>query len=360
MKKRLFFIALLTLALSGCGNMNNSSNLTSSTSSSSSSTSSSTSSTSSSSSSSSISVDLTNYQLFEHNKGEDKTMEYFYNYCPTIFEEDGVRHIYYCANKKHGNVTDYVAYRKGVKDETGRFIYSDIQYVLEPTENSWDSRHVCDPSVVKGEFTYNQENYNYLMAYLGCVTSDNTSNEVGLAVSKSPEGPWIKVGDGPFCDYELNDNSGFQWGYGQPSLVSVDRKSEILLFYTVGDGKSTYEVVERWNLKDLNNPQMVSDGSKRVITRGLKNLNGLQDYISNADYAYDPTSGRIYMIKDDHPSPDGANVSSSATIYYLEEDFENPDFIQDIHCSMSLVILGMKWIKSMFQYQDIILIIIVD
>lgn len=326
MKKRLFFIALLTLALSGCENMNNSSNLTSSTSSSSSSTSSSTSSTSSSSSSTSTSVDLTNYQLFEHNKGEDKTMEYFYNYCPTIFEEDGVRHIYYCANKKHGNVTDYVAYRKGVKDETGRFIYSDIQYVLEPTENSWDSRHVCDPSVVKGEFTYNQENYNYLMAYLGCVTSDNTSNEVGLAVSKSPEGPWIKVGDGPFCDYELNDNSGFQWGYGQPSLVSVDRKSEILLFYTVGDGKSTYEVVERWNLKNLNNPQMVSDGSKRVITRGLKNLNGLQDYISNADYAYDPTSGRIYMIKDDHPSPDGANVSSSATIYYLEEDFENPDF----------------------------------
>ena len=210
MKKRLFFIALLTLALSGCGNMNNSSNLTSSTSSSSSSTSSSTSSTSSSSSSSSTSVDLTNYQLFEHNKGEDKTMEYFYNYCPTIFEEDGVRHIYYCANKKHGNVTDYVAYRKGVKDETGRFIYSDIQYVLEPTENSWDSRHVCDPSVVKGEFTYNQENYNYLMAYLGCVTSDNTSNEVGLAVSKSPEGPWIKVGDGPFCDYELNDNSNIK------------------------------------------------------------------------------------------------------------------------------------------------------
>lgn len=244
MKKRLFFIALLTLALSGCENMNNSSNLTSSTSSSSSSTSSSTSSTSSSSSSSSISVDLTNYQLFEHNKGEDKTMEYFYNYCPTIFEEDGVRHIYYCANKKHGNVTDYVAYRKGVKDETGRFIYSDIQYVLEPTENSWDSRHVCDPSVVKGEFTYNQENYNYLMAYLGCVTSDNTSNEVGLAVSKSPEGPWIKVGDGPFCDYELNDNSGFQWGYGQPSLVSVDRKSEILLFYTVGDGKAHMKLLK--------------------------------------------------------------------------------------------------------------------
>lgn len=71
---------------------------------------------------------------------------------------------------------------------------------------------------------------------------------------------------------------------------------------------------------------MVSDNYKRVITRGLKNLNNAQDYISNADFAYDPTSGRIYMIKDDHPSPEGASVGSGVTIYYLEEDFENKDF----------------------------------
>lgn len=64
------------------------------------------------------------------------------------------------------------------------------------------------------------------MAYLGCVTSDNTSNEVGLAVSKTPAGPWIKLGSNPFCDYELNGNAGFQWGYGQPSLVSVDKKDK--------------------------------------------------------------------------------------------------------------------------------------
>ncbi len=267
-----------------------------------------------------------NYQLFEHKEGENPLYDYYYNYCPTIFEEDGVRHIYYCANKLHGNVTDYIAYRSGTKDSTGRWVYSDIQYVLEPTENTWDSRHVCDPSVIKGEFTHSGETYNYLMAYLGCVTSDNTSNEVGFAVSKTPSGPWIKLDSNPFCHYTLNDNTGFQWGYGQPSLVSVDKKGEVLLFYTVGDGNSTYELVERWNLSDIDHPTMVSENSKRVLTRGLKNLSGLQDYISNADYCYDASSGRIYMIKDDHPVPDGANVSSSATIYYLEEDFENPDF----------------------------------
>lgn len=265
------------------------------------------------------------YQLFEHKDGETET-DQFYNYCPTSFEEDGVRHIYYCANKIHGNVTDYIAYRRGVKNEKGIWEYSEISYVLAPTENTWDSRHVCDPSVIKGVFNYNEETYNYLMAYLGCVTSDNTKNEVGLAIAKKPEGPWIKINNNPICHYELNDNKGFQWGYGQPSLVSVDKASEVLLFYTVGDGASTYTRVERWDFSSLNNPVMVSDNYKRVITRGLKNLNNAQDYISNADFAYDPTSGRIYMIKDDHPSPEGASVGSGVTIYYLEEDFENKDF----------------------------------
>lgn len=275
--------------------------------------------------SSSVTEQPKTYQLFEHKEGETE-LDNFYNYCPTSFEEDGVRHIYYCANKIHGNVTDYVAYRRGEKNEEGRWVYGELQYVLEPTENTWDSRHVCDPSVIKGEFTYQEEKYSYLMAYLGCVTSDNTKNEVGLAVAKEPEGPFIKIDSNPICHYELNDNKGFQWGYGQPSMVSMDKKGKVLLFYTVGDGSSTYTRVEKWDFSSLDQPTMISDSYKRVITRGLKNLNGNQDYISNADFAYDATSGRIYMIKDDHPMPEGASVSSSSTIYYLEEDFTNPDF----------------------------------
>ncbi len=263
-------------------------------------------------------------KLFEHKVGEDEN-DYFYNYCPSAFEEDGIRHIYYCSNKEHGNVTDYIAYRRGEKDAEGKWVYSDLSYVLEPGSEGWDRRHVCDPSVIKGNFTYQNEEYHYLMAYLGCVTSDNTANEVGLALSKTPSGPFVKVGKDPFVHYEKNDNKGFQWGYGQPSLVSVDRKGEVLLFYTVGDGNSTYEAVERYDLSDLDHPNKLSE-TKRVLTRGLKNLNNTQDYISNADYAYDPKSGRFYMIKDDHPNPEWASVSSSATIYYLEEDFENPDF----------------------------------
>ena len=175
-----------------------------------------------------------NNRLFDHGvEGETQ----IYNYAPTVFEEDGVRHIYYCSNKYEGNVTDYVAYRKGTLVK-GKWVYSELSFVLEPTQDTWDARHVCDPSVIKGDFNYDGDDYNYLMAYLGCVTSNNQENMVGLAVSKSPEGPWIKTEKvNPIAKYErdMSIDDIFQWGYGQPSLINSDKKSEVLLYYTVGD-----------------------------------------------------------------------------------------------------------------------------
>ncbi len=261
-------------------------------------------------------------KLFSHLENETGSEKY-YNYCPSIFEEDGVRHIYYCANQKNGNVTDYVAYRHGEKNELGIWEYSSISYVLSPSSSGWDSRHVCDPSVIKGEFTYQNENYSYLMAYLGCLTSDSTQNEIGLAVSKKPEGPFMKIDSNPICDYELNGSSGFQWGYGQPSLVSIDQKGKVMLFYTVGDGTQTYQRLERYDLSNLNDIQPLDERAITVLTKGLVNRNNTQDFISNADFAYDPITKRIYMIRDDHPTLENANVSVSVSLSYLEDRYKN-------------------------------------
>ena len=64
--------------------------------------------------------------------------------------------------------------------------------MLSPTPETWDRTHTCDPTVIKGEFKYNGETYNYLMAYLGCVPLNCKLNETGLAVAKDYNGPWIK------------------------------------------------------------------------------------------------------------------------------------------------------------------------
>lgn len=256
--------------------------------------------------------------MFSHGTpGVDK----FYNYCPSIMEEsDGTRHIYYCTNKTAGNVTDYIGYRKATLNN-GVYTYSNETIVLSPTSNAWDSRHTCDPSVIKGSFTYNSHTYSYLMAYLGCLTSDSSNNEVGLAVSDSPAGPWTKVDSlNPFKHFTpSSDPNDWEWGYGQPSIMSIDKAGQVLFTYTSGDITATCIYAEKWNLSNLNNPVQTANKSK-VYTNGLKKYDGTVDNVlNNADFAYDEASGRIYAIRDNHPSATiHPKVSKEAQVMYME------------------------------------------
>lgn len=230
--------------------------------------------------------------------------ENFYNYCPTILMEgNAIMHIWYCSNRISGNVTDYIAYRRGELQGDGRWIFSDKELVLEPTLDTWDSRHVCDPSVIKGDFEYQDEHYSYLMAYLGCVTNDSSRNEVGIAISKAPEGPWIKMNHiNPIANYYESPeyvNDRWTWGYGQPSLVSVDKAGQVLLFYTKGIATGTFQFVEHWDLSNLDDP--IKLASANVSNAGIVNASGGADVINNADFAYDAFNKRLYVIKEDFP-----------------------------------------------------------
>lgn len=251
----------------------------------------------------------------------DDINENFYNYCPTIMMEgNDTMHIWYCSNEISGNVTDYVAYRKGTLHADGKWTFTEKQLVLGPgEEGEWDSRHACDPSVVKGKFNYNNKQYNYLMAYLGCYTSNVTCNEVGIAVAEKPEGPWIKVKEiNPIANYYESTDFGSDgntfWGYGQPSLVSVDKEGKILLFYTKGVKLGTFTYVEKWDLSNLNSPLKLDEGK---LTDG-----GSIGVFNNADFAYDPINKRIYTVKEDHdngwyPTDGGVNwISGSNSVYY--------------------------------------------
>ena len=265
-----------------------------------------------------------------------------YNYCPSVIEENGARHVYYCTNKKPGNVTDYIGYRKAVLID-GEWYYSPETLVLEPTADTWDSRHTCDPDVIKGEFNYKSEKYSYLMAYLGCVTSNNQDNEVGIAIAKSPEGPWIKPDEiNPVVKWTRNmqiDQSLFQWGYGQPSLVSVDKKGEVLLFYTAGTHLGTYTVVERIDFSDIENPVWdeafwdgISPRGIKINTRGLFMQGGQPDILNNADFGYDPVNNRFYAIGEAHPIPAAGDsdtptfISTKLKIIYYGEDAGSSSF----------------------------------
>ena len=251
--------------------------------------------------------------------GDDITKN-FYNYCPTMMMEgNNIMHIWYCGNLEDGKVTDYVMYRKGILHSDGKWTFSEKSVALEKASgNAWDNKHCCDPSVIKGTFSYGGESYQYLMAYLGCNNDGTDTNEVGLAVAKAPQGPWIKIGDGSaaFCSYRNSTEyaEGNYWGYGQPSLVSVDKEGRVLLFYTKGIKLGTYTFVEEWDLSNLDTPSLIRSAK---LSDG-----GSIGVLNNADFAYDPVEKSIYCIKEDHagswyPTDGGVNwISGSNTLFY--------------------------------------------
>ena len=266
--------------------------------------------------------------------GDDITKN-FYNYCPSIMTEGRTMHIWYCSNKDDSRVIDYVAYRKGTLHDDGKWTFSDKQLVLQGTSGQWDGQHVCDPTVVKGEFSYKSEKYGYMMAYLGCTTTDNTKNEVGIAFAKNPEGPYVKADNvnpiGNFYkDFGLSRTDSSQntdipanksWGYGQPSLISVDKKGTVILFYAKGTPKGTYTTAEMWDMSNADSPRLLKSGDVSEI--GITNAGGSNDCINNADFAYDPVLNRLYCVKEDFPYPtdSGINwIAGSNTVFYMQLD----------------------------------------
>lgn len=290
--------------------------------------------------------------LFKHSLEEsvgDDGEDYFYNYCPSIKVEDDDMHVYYCTNEYWANVTDYIGYRTG-KVINNKLHFKDEELVLGPTPDTWDLRHVCDPSVVKGEFKYEGETYNYLMAYLGCVPSDCTLNETGIAVSKNPNGPWIKcntnrVSDGkpinplvPYSDFDCNEKS---WGTGQASLVSVDKKGRVILFTTVGCKTGSFMDVREYDLSDISEYKLLR--TSKVFTNGIE---GTSKRVNNGDYCYDPISKRFYMAKGRSPFGEDKMapnfVADIVDLYYVDASkYENPfDVFFDNETVNSWVLVG--------------------
>ena len=264
-----------------------------------------------------------------------------YNYCPSIFREDeNTRYAYYCSNREtrgkgagdvyvdslgNDRVTDYIAMRKGVKIKDEWF-WSPKKYVLSPlkrqnvSESDTEGQQVCDPNVIKGEFTYDGESFGYLMAYLACNTRNNEYNHVCLAVAKTAEGPWKRCDKiNPLLKY-TSDNvpaelrSTYQWGYGQASMISVDKKGRILMFYStiapICDENNrwrhaTVTSVAGYDFSDLNQitreffvQQMNCGGILRLGANSKTSAPTAVPTVTNGDYAYDPVGGYIYGITD--------------------------------------------------------------
>lgn len=228
-----------------------------------------------------------------------------YAYCPSVIMQGSERHIWFCGTSPAGVFSDHIYYVRGDVAEAARM----PKIVLAPgATGTWDDRHVCDPSVIRGEFRFNGVTWPYAMFYLGN-RSDRYYNEIGVAFASSMDADtWIKYplplvektwqGDGDFAV-----GSGKAWGVGQPSAFSVDGKGQIMLTYTIGDADGTRVVVRAADLSDMDHVQL--SAFKTVSTAGLTRLDYTTGNIvlSNADFAYDAGRGNVYMSSHVLPVP---------------------------------------------------------
>lgn len=169
-----------------------------------------------------------------------------YDYAPSVIQDEyGIRYAFVCENKEPFKIVDYVYLYKGIPTKNG-YKWLPGTMIIEPSAFPWDNNHICDPDVRQFKTVYNGEQYEWIMTYLGTDQWDNKHNQIGLAISKNIEGPYIKFDKNPFI--ESADRA--KWGVGQSTTVVLN-DSTIRLFYSNSNGGFTYRDIILNNLDNI-------------------------------------------------------------------------------------------------------------
>lgn len=173
-----------------------------------------------------------------------------YNYAPSIIQDQyGIRYGFICENRDPFKIVDYIYLYKGIPTKEG-YVWQPRTQIIAPSETGWDNCHICDPDVREFKTYYKGETYNWIMTYLGVDQWDCNHNQIGLAISKNIEGPYIKFDKNPLVAYEGRD----KWGVGQSTTIIKD-ETTILLFYHSTTENGPY-CMREIKMNDLDNIEL--------------------------------------------------------------------------------------------------------
>lgn len=220
----------------------------------------------------------------------------FYNYAPCAIQTTpGRLRLWWCRNERDGVIRDTIF--TGETDSPGG-ITTPLPAFHHSEPGRWDSFHVCDPSVVAGRFRYGGKPYGWALFYLGNDVDASRHNQIGIALAESPAGPWIRVPE-PVIPH----GDPGAWGVGQPSAINPLRDGDVLLFYTQGDRDGTRIPVRFLRISDTKNGIFPSESATTLTADGLLGTDGAPSVFHNADFALHPTSGRLFVVREQHPHP---------------------------------------------------------
>ena len=156
---------------------------------------------------------------------------YGYHYGPSIIINDDESIDAWFASPGDYGQWDWIRYRHYDGNK-----WSETKVVLRPNSNGEDHYSVCDPGVIYFD------GYYYL-AYTSTQNSDGYENNIYVARSQNPDGPYEKWnGNGwgenpvPIVEYQGKEN---YWGAGEGSFAIKDDKLYCYYTYISEDGDQT-------------------------------------------------------------------------------------------------------------------------
>ncbi len=184
------------------------------------------------------------YDIYQLTKGR----EWGYRYgCTYLYNDDGTVDAYFACVGLNTGEWDWIAYRHS---PDGGVTWEDEKIVLTPTQGSMDFYSNCDPGVV-------YFNGYYYLGYTSTLNSIGTCNNLFVARSKNPDGPFEKWNGSGWGGYEPQpivyyDENYEQWGIGEPSFVELN--GTLYLYYTHTGAAGDYTMVATADATDENWP----------------------------------------------------------------------------------------------------------
>ncbi|MBQ8885239.1 MAG: hypothetical protein IJY62_02575 [Clostridia bacterium] len=219
----------------------------------------------------------------------------YYSVAPSFIVEDETMYAYYTSNATAKKRDSAIVLRKGTL-KNGKWEFGKRQVLLTVSDSGWDAGSVTDADVVKGSFGYEGTTYSYLMAYQGCADKSERNQQIGFALSVSPEGPFVKIPE-PVVKYDPAV-SGYTWGVGQPSLISEDEAGKIRLYYSVGEELYTYTMTAELDCSDCSDIKGV-DGAFMMPIEGLVDGVRNETIFNNAGFARKGET--LFVVRDYNP-----------------------------------------------------------
>lgn len=237
-----------------------------------------------------------------------------YRYGPSmILNDDGSIDAWFASPGDGKKEYDWMLYRRS---EDGGETWSDEKIVLAPTPATADHKSVCDPDV----FMY--DGY-YYMGYTGTVNEDGLCNNVFLARSKNPDGPYEKWngegwgGDPVPIIYFTGVEIG--WGVGEPSFVIVD--DTIYVYNTLDSFSSEYGWVRATQVRtaDITDPMWPA----KLNYEGIAMYRN--DATDRSGYTYaDSDSWNVVYLEESHKfvalTTNRRFKKDSCLLYYESDD----------------------------------------